>query len=112
MVFFKGNGYSAPRSQETALVLARLLSSVRGFLRRRIRGIKSGRSDYGRLDVEETILRREILPGPLFVQKVLVERIKQGVGLSKSGLVWGSVMEKWRIGVRIGPGLKVCVLWI
>ena len=57
-------------------------------------------------------LRREIPfsdvndpPDPLFVKNPQVDRMKQGVGGSKSGRVKGSVPEKWYNGARMGPEL-------
>ena len=47
------------------------------------------------------------LPAPLLVKNRQVDRIKQGVGGSQSGLTTGSVPEKWYIGARIGPGLRM-----
>jgi hypothetical protein len=57
-------------------------------------------------------LRREITfsvvndhPDPLLCKNIQEFRIKQGVGGSQSGLVWGSIPEKGGIGARIGAGL-------
>ena len=58
------------------------------------------------------VLRREITfsvvndhPDPLSSKYFQEFRIRQGVGGSQSGHVWGSVPEKWGIGARTGGGL-------
>ena len=50
------------------------------------------------------------LPDPLFMQFLQEFSIKQGVGVSGSGLVKGSVPEKRYNGARSGPGLGMT--WI
>jgi hypothetical protein len=50
-------------------------------------------------------------PDPLFVKILQVDRIKQGVGGSQSGGVWGSVWTFPGIGARSVAGLGVGWEW-